>query len=146
VPAGAPAPAPPLAASFTPPPGSFESAQGPSYDSGRASDPRPFDAGTIRPYDFGRPAPLPTLPPLVDAFTALLAAEQASPAPAAAPLWPALPQPAAPVTDDLVEKVAARVLERLTDRVVQETVAEKVSAVAERLVREEIERIKSAIK
>jgi pentapeptide MXKDX repeat protein len=47
--------------------------------------------------------------------------------------------------DDLVERVAQRVLERLSDRVVRETAAEVVSSTAERLVREEIGRLKAAI-
>ena len=109
------------------------------------------------------PAPRHTLPPLADAFAALLAAEQSKPAPPAAPQWPAsthppmpqpAPQPPAPpvpapplvVTDDLIEQVARRVLERLSDQIVRDTVAEIVSTTAERLVREEIERIKSTIK
>jgi CheY-like chemotaxis protein len=88
----------------------------------------------------------PTLPPLADAFAALLAAEQATPASPAAPAWPAPPAAVPAVTDDLIEQITRRVLERLSDRVVRETVSDIVSAVAERLVREEIERIKSAIK
>ena len=86
----------------------------------------------------------PTLPPLADAFAALLAAEQATPA--AAPAWPASTPPSTLVTDDLIEQVTRRTLERLSDRVVRETVSDIVSAVAERLVREEIERIKATIK
>ena len=104
------------------------------------------------------PAPRPTLPPLADAFAALLAAEQSPPAPPAAPQWPTppasspslSPSPAAAprlaVTDDLVEQVTHRVLERLSDQIVRDTVSEIVSATAERLVREEIERIKASIK
>jgi CheY-like chemotaxis protein len=99
------------------------------------------------------PAPRPTLPPLADAFAALLAAEQSMPAPPAAPQWPTPPGTLSPaaaprlaVTDDLVEQVTRRVLERLSDRTVRETVSEIVSATAERLVREEIERIKASIK
>ena len=102
------------------------------------------------------PAPRPTLPPLADAFAALLAAEQSAPAPPAAPPWPA-PSASSPslspaatprlaVTDDLVEQVTHRVLERLSDQIVRDTVSEIVSATAERLVREEIERIKASIK
>ena len=81
------------------------------------------------------------MPALADAFAALLTAEQwgSSPADALAATAPA-------VTDDLVERVAARVLERLSDQVVRETVTDLVSALAERLVREEIERIKAEIK
>jgi CheY-like chemotaxis protein len=106
------------------------------------------------------PAPRPTLPPLADAFAALLAAEQSGSAAVTAPQWPASTTPPAPslappappepaarlvITDDLIEAVTRRVLERLSDQVVRETVAEIVSATAERLVREEIERIKRTI-
>jgi CheY-like chemotaxis protein len=95
----------------------------------------------------GRPTAVapPQVTGLADAFAALLASEQASPQ-SAAPRWtaPAAPPPA--VSDDLVEQVAARVLERLSDRAVRETVADIVSEVAERLVRDEIARIKASIK
>lgn len=105
-----------------------------------------FDQAQGRPTPMPLPAPPPTLPPLADAFAALLLAEQSAPPPSAAPAWPA-PGPAGmAVTDDVIEKVTRRVLDRLTDRVVRETVAEKISAVAERLVREEIERIKASLK
>ena len=82
------------------------------------------------------------LPPIADAFAALLEAEQGELAPLAAPAWPAAAASApVAVTDDLVAQVSARVLAQLTDRVVRETVAE----IAERLIREEIERIKASI-
>ena len=83
----------------------------------------------------------PTLPALAEAFAALLAAEQNT-SPSSGTAWP--PTPA--ITDELVERVAQRVLEELSDRVVRETVADLVSTIAERLVREEINRIKGAIK
>jgi hypothetical protein len=85
---------------------------------------------------------------LVDAFAALLAAEQVSPTPAAAPRWPSLPLPATAtaLSDEVVEAIVRRVLDELTDRVVRESVAERVGQIAERLVREEIERIKGSIK
>ena len=52
-------------------------------------------------------------------------------------------RPAAPViTDEIIEEVVARVLQRLTDDVVRETVTAIVSKTAERLVQEEINRIK----
>ena len=96
------------------------------------------------------PPPLPTLPPLADAFAALLAAEQASPSPIAAPVWPSPPQPPSPapavVTDEMIEEVVRRALDQLSDRVLREAVDEKVTTIAERLVREEIERIKASIK
>jgi CheY-like chemotaxis protein len=47
------------------------------------------------------------------------------------------------ITDDVIEEVVSRVLQRLTDRVVRETVTEIVSQTAERLVQEEIQRIKA---
>ena len=85
----------------------------------------------------------PAFPRLGDAFAALLAAEQASPAAAAAPVWPAAAAASVPA-GDLVDEVTRRVLDRMSDRAVRETVADLVSQVAERLVREEIERIKKS--
>ena len=52
--------------------------------------------------------------------------------------------PRAVVSDELIEEVARRVLERLSDTVVRDAVADIASKIAERLVREEIERIKAA--
>jgi CheY-like chemotaxis protein len=97
-----------------------------------------------------QPAAAPTLPPLADAFVALLAAEQSMPpSPISARAWPSLqpmsPGPAA-VADEVVEAIARRVLDQLTDRVVREAVEEKVTAIAERLIREEIERLKASLK
>jgi len=91
------------------------------------------------------PTPKPALPPLADSFAAILASEQAA-SDSAVAAWPATITVGAAVTEDLVEQVTRRVLERLSDRIVRETVAEIVSAVAERAVREEIEKIKSANK
>jgi CheY-like chemotaxis protein len=48
------------------------------------------------------------------------------------------------VTEEMIEDIVARVLQRLTDRVVRETVTEIVSKTAERLVQDEIEKIKLA--
>jgi CheY-like chemotaxis protein len=122
------------------------------------------DAVAPPPAPSAAPAPpassqlAPHLPPIAEAFAALLAAEQGRPLPSAMPQWPtppgsrfpeasAAPAPAAPaVTEDVIEQVTQRVLERLTDRVVRETVAEIVAATTERLVRDEIARIKSSIK
>jgi CheY-like chemotaxis protein len=98
------------------------------------------------------------LPSIADAFSAILAAEQNAlgvkpewPAPASSSRQPeTAASSAAPaelvITDDLIDRVAKRVLEQLSDRVIRETVADIASQTAERLVREEIERIKSAIK
>jgi CheY-like chemotaxis protein len=74
---------------------------------------------------------LPSRVALANAFSALLAAEQAMPPPA----------PAAPVlTDAMVEEAVRRVLVRMTDNIVRRVVVET----AERLIREEIEKIKSS--
>jgi CheY-like chemotaxis protein len=83
----------------------------------------------------------PVLPPsLVDAFAALLAAEQRiGLAPSAATTAAPLPSAAPAVTDDLIEQVTARVVSQLTDQS-RHTILD----VAERLVRAEIERIKTA--
>ena len=87
-----------------------------------------------------------SLPPLADAFAALLAAEQSAPPPMARPSWPTPPASGAPITDELIEQVVWRVLDRLSDRIVRDTTVDIVSRIAEQLVREEIERIKSSIK
>jgi hypothetical protein len=65
------------------------------------------------------------------------------PAAPAAPVAPVAPPPAAIITDDVIEEIAKRVLERLSDKVVRETVSGIVGQTAERLVKEEIDRIKS---
>jgi CheY-like chemotaxis protein len=101
---------------------------------------------------FPREAPSQTVPALAEAFTALLQAEQS------ASQGPETPKTAEPVstvpaasedlriTDELIDRVATRVLERLSDRVVRETVVDLVSSISERLIREEIERIKASVK
>lgn len=70
---------------------------------------------------------------LVNAFSALLAAEQSNHAVAA-------PAPVAPVVSEaMVEEVVRRVLTQMTDETVQRIVLET----AERLIRDEIEKIKA---
>src|SRR5262245_46174439 len=91
-------------------------------------------------------APVPVAPPmpvpsLVDAFTALLSAEQKTGlTPSAATVPPLAPAAASTpaVTDEMIETITARVLARLSD-----ASRPTILDVAERLVREEIERIKS---
>jgi CheY-like chemotaxis protein len=46
------------------------------------------------------------------------------------------------ISDDVMEEIVARVLQRLSDKVVRETVTDIVSQTAERLVQEEIDKIK----
>lgn len=80
---------------------------------------------------------------IADVFSALFAAEQGE---ADAPPIHLGAPPAAPVvTDELVEEVTRRVLQRLAPNAARDVVAQIVSEVAERLVREEIARIKSAV-
>jgi CheY-like chemotaxis protein len=79
---------------------------------------------------------------ILDAFHALLAMEQGEPRPAVgAPAAPAAP---VAITDELVEEVTRRVLERLAPNAARELVRQVVGEVAERLIREEIARIKAA--
>ena len=80
---------------------------------------------------------------LAQAFSTFLAAEQGVPLPAAPAATPATGSSGPELTDQMVDEVVGRVVERLTDRVLRETTAEIVSRVAEQLVREEIDRIKS---
>jgi CheY-like chemotaxis protein len=72
-----------------------------------------------------------TLPPLHEAFAALLAAERGQPLHAAAPAREEIP-------DDVIDEVVNRVLVRMGD----ESMRRAVLDTAERLVREEIEKIK----
>jgi hypothetical protein len=93
-----------------------------------------------------------TLPELAEAFAALVAATPsdtnglqprvATPFPSTLTAF----SPDAQISDELVDRIAARVLERMSDQVLRETVIDLVSSTAERLVREEIERIKGSIK
>jgi CheY-like chemotaxis protein len=80
---------------------------------------------------------------ILDAFHALLAMEQGEPRPAMRSQGPAAP--AAVVTDELVDEVARRVVERLAPNTARDLVKQVVAEVAERLVREEIARIKGAV-
>ena len=84
-----------------------------------------------------------SLPPLAEAFAAILAAEQPEANLSASSAWP---MTAPPNDDDLVEQVTRRVLDHLSDKVVRDAVSDIVSQIAERLVREEIERIKASIR
>ena len=85
------------------------------------------------------PAPVSGFPRLADAFAALLAAEQASPPAAAAPVWPS--SASAALSQETVEAAARRVLQEMSQTAVRDIVTE----IAERLVREEIERIRKSI-
>jgi len=108
-----------------------------------AAAPTPAPTPNRSPSEPPAAGPSTPLPPLAQAFAAILAAEQAAPDSAAA-AWPATVTVGAAVTEDLVEQVTRRVIERLSDRIIRETTTEIVSAAAERIVREEIEKIKKA--
>jgi CheY-like chemotaxis protein len=147
-------------AAFDPPPPSFanvpEAYAAPVHQPAAAAarpqaivSPAPAAIEPPRAAAMRTPASLPvvaSLPPLTDAFAALLAAEGDS-AQAAVLSWPTTPAPPMPVaTDDLIDDIARRVLERMSDQGMRDTVSETVSRIAEQLVREEIERIKASIK
>jgi len=91
-------------------------------------------------------APHSDLPPLADAFAALLAAEQSEPLATSAPAWPGLVQAPPAASDEIVEAVTRRVLDRLADSTMRETIADIVTKIADQLIREEIEKIKASIK
>ena len=122
--------------------GPFRVTHGSPFDSGGAPEAleppaRPvWDTGSGMPLGSAparsdTPAPAPKVS-LVNAFSALLAAEQSTaPAPAAA-------QAPAAVSDASVEDAVRRVLARMTDDLVRRIVVET----AERLIKEEIQKIK----
>jgi len=135
-----PAQTPPLEAAqgrpFESAPGS---AQGSAFDAAQAT---PVAAAPVRALSSAAPIPAS----LVDAFAALLAAEQrigltpsAATVPVAASPATGQPAPASPPSDDLIEEVSRRVLARLSDQA-----RPSILDVAERLVREELERIKQS--
>jgi CheY-like chemotaxis protein len=117
----------------------------------RSQDP-PSASATVRRERPSSPAtrpPTATLPPLADAFAAILAAEQHGPLPTLAPEWPSsLPfsNGGGSLSEEAIEDIVRRVLDCLSDQVVGNAVADAISSIAERLVGEEIERIKASIK
>jgi hypothetical protein len=79
---------------------------------------------------------------ILDAFHALLAMEQGEPRPTVRAQAPA--GAPAVITDELVDEVTRRVLERLAPNAARDLIKQVVADVAERLIREEIARIKAA--
>ena len=77
---------------------------------------------------------------VADAFTALLALERGEPG--ASPVRLVTEPSAPPITDELVDELTRRVLQRLAPGAADDLVAKIVSEIAERLVREEIARIR----
>jgi CheY-like chemotaxis protein len=130
-PAPPPAPAPPVPqveafpAPYSPPPSPSPLARPETA----VPVARPETAASAAPAASG--APSPAMPPLAEAFAALLSAEQSrSIAPSTIG--------ASAVSDDTMDEIVRRVIARMGDQAVRGTVVD----VAERLVREEIERIK----
>ena len=109
---------------------------------------RPVPEAGVPPVGVAAPAadtPVSATPPsLADAFASLLAAEQGD-AERAQTVYP-WPRPVSlpAVSEELIERVAERVIARLSDGVGSELVAQVVARVAEKLVREEIDRITRA--
>jgi CheY-like chemotaxis protein len=85
-------------------------------------------------------ASLAEAPGLADAFAALLAVEQGEEPPAAF-----APQAGVVITDQLIDAIARRVVERLGDQAVRSLAADVISRTAERVVREEIDRLKAKL-
>ena len=106
-----------------------------------APPPEPAAAATEADSEAGDHAPA-----IAQAFSALLAAEHGQAMPAQTPSVTEAPTLTPEATDELVERIAGLVLERLSDRVVRDTVIDIVSRIAEKLVREEIDRVKATIK
>ena len=111
-------------------------------DKVKQAAPRPASEPAMTPEASDPPqapaAPAGPAPGLADTFATLLAVEQGE-LPASALLAP--PRSG---DDELVDRIARRVVEQLGDRAVRDLAADIVSRTAERLVREEIERIKTA--
>jgi CheY-like chemotaxis protein len=127
MPAGGPEPVPPPTPSG-----------GDGGEDGAAS---PAGAAARLPAAAGSSPPASTPPragdaALADTFATLLAVEQGE-LPPSALLAPSLAE-----DDEIVDRIARRVVEQLSDRAVREMAADIVSRTAERLVREEIERIR----
>jgi CheY-like chemotaxis protein len=85
------------------------------------------------------PAPVVGLATLADAFSALLAVEQGEAGAAPVRL---VTSRGPDVTDELIDQITRRVVERLAPDVVKDVVSQVVSEVAERLVRDEISRLR----
>jgi len=77
---------------------------------------------------------------IAEAFSRLFAVEQGEADHGA--IVVGAPAATIPVTDELVEQITRRVIERLAPATARDLVADVVSEVAERLVREEIARIR----
>jgi CheY-like chemotaxis protein len=119
-----------------------------TLSAGSSSAPRPTSVSKpIEPVrEAGGTATDPGLPPLAEAFAALLAAEDARPGATAAAVWPAgAKRGGEPLSESTIDQIVDRVLARLSDRIGPRNIGRIVEDVAERVVREEIERLKASI-
>ena len=136
----APEPRPAAAAPAVPAPAVPEAGDAASAG---AESPAPTGGAAAVPPPAVPAVEAPSPPTLADAFASLLAAEQGDldRARAAYP-WP---RQAGPTDDEeLIDRVAERVIERLSEDVTGELVSDVVARVAERLVRDQIGRIEPA--
>jgi hypothetical protein len=101
------------------------------------------EAAPSPPPEPGDVAAIPTQAPnlVAQAFTALLALEEGEPG--ARPVRLTTSDGELRLTDQLVDEVTRRIIERLAPNLVRDVVVQVVSEVTERLVREEIERIRN---
>jgi hypothetical protein len=95
-------------------------------------------AGSTPSFGATSPAPPAATPDIADVFEVLLA-EELGEVPAGQ-LHPYTIQ----LTDDLIDRISMRVIERLTKGPLSETMTRIVTEVSERLVREEITRIRAS--
>jgi CheY-like chemotaxis protein len=127
-----PAPAPPLPAPAASAPVAAASARAEMHASvGETSPKRPAFEGPE-----GGPEQLMMVPTshVADAFASLLAAEQGE--------MPHAQGPVIEISDEVIDRIAARVAEHLTEGMLIDTVSHIVGVVTERLVKEEIARIR----
>jgi CheY-like chemotaxis protein len=104
----------------------------------------PSPPAAVAPVMVDRPAPAAGRSIIADAFNALLAAEEGEPG-AVPPRLAGNGSAAPAITDNMIDDVARRVIQRLalgSSEQMQAVVKDIVSSVAERLVREEIDRIR----
>ncbi len=139
------------------------------FEAAAPAQPEPFEAARPEPFEAGEPDPFETVAaapetgPLAIAISAqeadflfdVPAAEEPAPAPAPteppeqtqASLEPQVPAPAAvgTLTDEQIEMVAQRVVEKLSEKVVREIAWEVVPDMAEIVIKRRIKELESGV-
>ena len=95
------------------------------------------------------PAPTQGSPGIAPSTANAVPVQAAAPTAASAPREAQPPEPlvgSQDTSDDVIDRLATRVVARLSDRVIRETTTQIVTQVAERVVREEIERLKEKLR